>query len=101
MAKVVAKRLDCTGKRVEVWVEGWEGPLSFPGDDPKAVDDATIDKALAAVTAQRDAQAKMAEIDVALQAELEKRKAAATDLYAKSATDAVTAVFPTVTGGTK
>jgi hypothetical protein len=67
--------------------------------DGKVPDKATLDAYLAARRAEEAVAAKKAEIDAALNAELEKRKA--TVDYSKDSTAALTTVFPTAELGVK
>lgn len=97
-------------KGMEVWTEEDPTPVYLSPSTEKGLVDkdkltpagmAFIDAVLAQRVTDRLASEKQGAVDAALAAEVEKRKAAVPDLYAKTPTDAVTAVFGTVSGGTK
>ena len=98
MAKIIAARLDCTGRGMEVWTAEDPTPMFFMGvTDPKAVDQKAVDAVIAARVAAQSAEAKRAQIDTALATELDRRKALA-DVYTKrTGADAVAAVFTVAT----
>jgi hypothetical protein len=91
MAEIIEQRRDSTGKGWETFVAGDCQPYFNYGDEPLSQRD--VDALVAVRASEVITARKRAEIDAALDAEFRKRTEAATDLYATTGTDAVTAVF--------
>jgi hypothetical protein len=88
---------------LDVWcAEDADCPVHFHElRNAKALDMKRLDDILAARATGKADAAKRQAVDSALQAEFEKRKAAAGDVYAKSGVDAVASVFSTAVGAPK
>ena len=91
MAKILRRETKDYGGE-EIFVEGDDTPI-YAAPHVKATD-AWLDGVIAARVTAREAAAKIAAVDDALQAEFEKRKA--TVDYDKTGAEAMLSVFPTL-----